>query len=85
MTLSDNSYKAKMSKSYWVYDPENGACPGNCDPAYAMEQNVWRCGCGCWDIVSEAPRYLFPELEVGRPAPLGRRLHGQARRGEPEA
>uniref|UniRef100_A0A6C0BCD9 Uncharacterized protein n=1 Tax=viral metagenome TaxID=1070528 RepID=A0A6C0BCD9_9ZZZZ len=60
--VHSNSYKAKMSKSFWIYDSENGACPGNCDPAYAMEQNVWRCGCGCWDIVSEAPFHLFPDL-----------------------
>ena len=55
------SNKQKMSQSYWVYEAEGHACPSRCDPAYAMDGSVWQCGCGCWDIVSEAPRYLFPE------------------------
>ena len=43
------------NKTYWVVG-EDRPCPGQCDPAYAMDGKQWHCGCGRWDIVQEAPK-----------------------------
>lgn len=60
--------ESKMNQTWWVYEEDVSPCPGNCCPANSMDSNsVWRCGCGTWDIVQEAPKptlfqLRFPEL-----------------------
>lgn len=70
--------ESKMNQTWWVYEDEQSPCPGNCCPAQSMDNDsVWRCDCGTWDIVQEAPKpslfeLRFPDLAVYN----GQRLWG---------
>ena len=60
------------NKTYWVVG-EDRPCPGQCDPAYAMDGKQWNCGCGRWDIVHEEPT-LTAIQKVFMSDPRGRAL-----------
>jgi hypothetical protein len=52
-----------IDRSWWVYSTDERPCCGGCDPAYAMDNDgFWRCRCGIWEMVQEAPTLLFPEM-----------------------
>ena len=70
--------ESKMNQTWWVYEADESPCPGNCCAAQSMDNDgVWRCGCGTWDVVQEAPKptlfeLRFPELAAYN----GQRLWG---------
>ena len=70
--------ESKMNQTWWVYEADESPCPGNCCAAQSMDNDgVWRCGCGTWDIVQEAPKpslfeLRFPDLAAYN----GQRLWG---------
>ena len=70
--------ESKMNQTWWVYAEDECPCPGNCCAALSMDNDsVWRCGCGTWDIVQEAPKptawqLRFPDLAAYE----GQRLWG---------
>ena len=81
LSLSANRWftnDSKMDQTWWVYDSEERPCIGRCDPGYAIDDDgVWRCNCGTWTIVQEAPQKtmfetMFPELQVY----MGQKLWG---------
>ncbi len=51
---------AYMDQTWWIPKENERPCPGQCDPAYAMEAGYWSCDCGCWEMVEKAPRNLLP-------------------------
>jgi len=70
--------ESNMDRTWWVYEEDVSPCPGNCCPAQSMDNDgVWRCDCGSWKIVQEAPKpslfeLRFPELAAYQ----GQRLWG---------
>lgn len=71
-----------MNRDWFLADSYEIVCPGLCDPAFALDNDGhWRCGCGHWRPVKEAPRLLFPELAVYE----GQRLWGDIWSDEQEA
>jgi len=71
-----------MNRNWFLADSYEVVCPGLCDPAFALDNDGhWRCGCGHWRPVKEAPRQLFPELAVYE----GQRLWGDIWSDEQEA
>lgn len=65
--LSEYTTTLKVSKmqllnqKWWVPQGDERPCPGQCDPAFAMDDdNHWRCGCGTWEILEQPPRHVLP-------------------------
>lgn len=79
--------ESKMNQTWWVYEADESPCPGNCCAAQSMDSDgVWRCGCGTWDVVQEAPKptlfeLRFPELAAYN----GQRLWGDVWYDQEEA
>ena len=79
--------ESNMDRTWWVYQEDVSPCPGNCCPAQSMDSDgVWRCCCGTWDIVQEAPKptlfeLRFPDLAVYQ----GQRLWGDVWYDQEEA
>ena len=57
----------------WYIEGDEHVCGGNCDPAFALEQDgTWSCGCGTWTRVTTPPHLLWPDLQAYE----GQRLWG---------
>ena len=79
--------ESKMNQTWWVYEADESPCPGNCCAAQSMDNDgVWRCGCGTWDVVQEAPKPTLFELRFPDLAAYnGQRLWGDVWYDQEEA
>jgi hypothetical protein len=79
--------ESKMNQTWWIYEADESPCPGNCCAAQSMDNDgVWRCGCGTWDVVQEAPKLSLFELRFPELAAYnGQRLWGDVWYDQEEA